>query len=618
MKTILYTFALLLLPLSGIAEENIEQKIKNILNDKSVTDPFKRWKAAFDTTDFYYNDLSHEETMRIYAQILLPFVEKEMKKNIQYHRSLAYTYRYIGYVYGDQGTASDRVQEELFYNKSVKHGELSKNDTVIAFFYYEYANMHLLKGNVAIAHDYFYKALQLYESIKQYHAISDCLYRIAESYTQIRDIAGLRAVLEQMQQNIEKKNSVITRYNLYSVQGVYYDILAQEEPENSASYNDSALCAARNIIQLIENHRGELPKCSVIAWEYYNMSITYQKCYPERLDSVYYFLDKALEGMRLQHLDVITTLEIEISVYLMYAELNFEQKKYTQAEKDMLHVLSLLEQIQDYNTVIVEYSDAYKFLAKCYETMNKPREALKYQKLLQENEAKRYNNEKVTAMNDMLVKYETEKKEGERSRLSERNRNAQKILLLAISLILFLLMALLFFIRYYRIRKKSLEQSIYESALLAELNRNELEQNLKEKEQLQKQYSKLETQANRNKEKAESYNVELTRIKQQLEQKPTQTVAAKLAEWISKSAMKRNQKETYLQQLSELDIDAMEKNFLSAHDKISNMDMKYIICFAINMKVQDMCLLFNIEPNSIYIVRYRIKKKFEKNIMFFG
>jgi len=59
-----------------------------------------------------------------------------------------------------------------------------------------------------------------------------------------------------------------------------------------------------------------------------------------------------------------------------------------------------------------------------------------------------------------------------------------------------------------------------------------------------------------------------------------------------------------------LDVEMLERGFLSARDKISNMDMKYIICFAIDMEVQDMSLLFNVEPASIYTVRYRIKKKF--------
>jgi uncharacterized protein YoxC len=277
-------------------------------------------------------------------------------------------------------------------------------------------------------------------------------------------------------------------------------------------------------------------------------------------------------------------------------------------------VLSLLEQVKDYNTVILETSEAYKFLTLYYETVNRPQEALKYYKLLLENEAKRYDNDKIVAMDDILVKYETEKKEEQIDRLTERNQTARKILILTISLIVVLLTALLFFICFYRLRKKNLEQSIYESALLAELRQTELEQNLKEKEQLQQQYNHLEAQANRNKQKAQPYIAELERIKQQLEQKLTKTLMEKLIEGISKSVMEKSKRDFYIQQLSELDVDALEQGYLCANEKISTMEMKYIICFAIDMDVKDMSLLFNVEPGSVRTVRYRIKKKFgERN-----
>jgi ATP-dependent 26S proteasome regulatory subunit len=163
-----------------------------------------------------------------------------------------------------------------------------------------------------------------------------------------------------------------------------------------------------------------------------------------------------------------------------------------------------------------------------------------------------------------------------------------------------------------------LEQSIYESALLAELQQTELEQSQKEKEQLQQQYDKLEARANRNKEKAQPYIEELERIKQQLEQKLSKTIVAKLTESISKSVMEKTNKNLYIQQLSELDADMLEQSCFSVDEKISTMEMKYIMCFIINMDVRDMGLLFNVEPSSIYTVRYRIKKKFgEKNIFKF-
>jgi len=341
------------------------------------------------------------------------------------------------------------------------------------------------------------------------------------------------------------------------------------------------------------------------------MVVSYRDCYPERYDSIYYFLDKALE---LKTGAKVIDIELEISVYITYAELHFVQKRYEQAEKDMLYVLSLLDQIKDINSVVAEYTEAYKFMVMYYETMNRPREALKYHKLLLENEKKRYDNDKITAMSDMLVKYETEKRKEHIDRLTERNETSRKILILTISLIILLLIGILILVLLYKSRKKNFELSIYESALLAELKHTELEQNLKEKEQLQQQYDNLKAQAGQNKQKTLLHDAELKRIKQQLEQKLTKIMIGKLKDWISESNIDETKKHIYIQQLSELDIDMLEQGYLTINEKISKMDMKYIICFAIDVDVKDMSRLFNVEPASVRSVRYRIKKKLgEKN-----
>jgi len=217
-------------------------------------------------------------------------------------------------------------------------------------------------------------------------------------------------------------------------------------------------------------------------------------------------------------------------------------------------------------------------------------------------------------MDDMLVKYETEKKKEQIDRLTERNINARKILILTVSLLIVLVIILFVLIRLHKFRKKNYELSIYEAALLAELKQTELEQNRREKEQLEQQYQSLETQANRNKQKAQSYDAELKRIRQQLEQKPTKTMIGKLTDWISQLNMETAKKNAYIRQLSELDVDMLDRGYLTSSEKISNMDMKYIICFAIDMDVKDMSLLFSVEPASVRSVRYRLKKKFgEKN-----
>lgn len=602
----LYLLALLLLPLYGFAEETLEQKIRNTLHDKTINEPYDRFTTANNVINtIKLSNLTFEEIMPIYADILLPYVEKEVKNTLKLNQARAHIYSQIALAF-IWHKSDNTAQIENYFKKAIEYAEQSGNDTLTANVFVEFAQFNLQQGSIQVAHNYLYKAINLYETIGQYNKVTSCLYRIAVGLLQIRDVEGLRVVIEQMQQKIKKQFSANALYSLYAVQGVYYTILAENHPENAA-FNDSALWVYRNNIRLIESRGDELPETVVFAWDYYNLAVVYDRVNPASYDSTSFFLNKALES---KVRNTVANIEVKISVYTLYAELHFKQKNYEQAEKDMLYVLSLLEQTKDYNSVVVEFSEAYKFMVTFYETVNRPAEALKYQKLLTENEAKRYDSDKITTMNDMLVKYETEKKKEEIIHLEKQNKSAKQLLALTFCLIASLLITLLFFIRFYRLKKKNLEQSIYEKALFAELKQNELEENLKEKESLQKQYHNLENRARRDKEKADKYNEKLLQIKHQLEQKSSINLIRKLSDLISKSVMEKTKKHTYLQQLSTLDVEMLEQGCLAADEKISAMDMKYMACFAIEMDVKDMSLLFNIEPSSVYVVRYRIKKKF--------
>jgi hypothetical protein len=219
-----------------------------------------------------------------------------------------------------------------------------------------------------------------------------------------------------------------------------------------------------------------------------------------------------------------------------------------------------------------------------YEKANRPADALKYQKLIQAYETKRYESEKVQAMNSMSVKYETEKKEMQIQNLVKENRAAHRILRLAVALSLALLVVSLLVIIQVRLKRQTTEQQLYEMALLAELRQNELEQ--------------------------------LQNTKQQLGQLPIQNVVENVAQAISDSTIYVDDKKIYLKRLTKLDVQMLENARQSSKAKITGMDMKYIICFAAEMNEKDISLLFNIEPASIYTVRYRIRKKFANEASF--
>ena len=613
MKNLFFVLIFLLLPVVGFAEESLQEKTQKILSNKTIDDPYTRFNLAnniiSDEVDAFR--LPFEEHIHLYKDILLPFVEKNIKDKRKYNIAKTIINLNLAFAHEIRGNPEDYPTIEAFYKKAVECADLSGDSIKRADSYDRYGLLLSTVGNVQLAHEYFYKAINIHESLNDYENITKCLYWIAENLLQIRDLAGLRKVIEQMQQYMEKPEfdgNPKCFYDLYSVQGAYYGILAEDYPEN-ISYKDSALTAFKNTIQLIENSKNKITRTP--AFVYYNTALLYSNRYPEQYDSIYYYLDKAIE---LRSGVGLVDIELDICVYELSAELHFAQKRYEQAEKDILYVLSLLEQIKDNNSVVIEYTETYKFLVMYYETMNRPREALKYYKLLLENEKKRYDNDKITAMDDMLVKYEAEKNKAQIDRLTEETKTAKRTLLLFITIIILLLSGLLILFWVYKLRKKNFELSIYETALQAELQHNELEQNRKEKEHLQEQYKKLETYANRNEQKARSYDVELKRIKQKMEQNPTKSMIGKLTDWISESNINTTKKETYIQQLSELNIDLLEQAYLTANEKISNMEMKYIICFAIDMDVRDMSCLFNVESASIRSVRYRIKKKFgEKN-----
>jgi hypothetical protein len=341
---------------------------------------------------------------------------------------------------------------------------------------------------------------------------------------------------------------------------------------------------------------------------------------PAQTDSILFYLDKALDMRKKETyartIESATDVEFRALVAVIRAQSLSRNGKTEAAYKAMSEAIVLLDQLKGSKNTSVHRELAYKFMVDYYEKANRPTEALKYQKLLAESEAQRYENERVQAISALSIKYETEKKEEKIARLAKQNQTAKEILILTSSLIAALLIALLSFISFYRLRKKRLEQSIYEKVLLTELKDNELEHNIKQKECLLQQYNDLELLSEHNEQMAQAYKDELKRIKQQLEQKPTKAMISKLAEWISKSVMEKTTKNAYIKQLSELDIDMLEQGYLATDEKITNIDMKYIICFAIDMDTKDMCLLFNVEPNSIHTVRYRIKKKFSNKNTF--
>ena len=102
----------------------------------------------------------------------------------------------------------------------------------------------------------------------------------------------------------------------------------------------------------------------------------------------------------------------------------------------------------------------------------------------------------------------------------------------------------------------------------------------------------------------------------QLEHFRIQNAIESVIQLLSDSIIKNDYKKIYLERLSKLSPQLFDHICQNANVRITAMDMKYIICFSVDMEAADISLLFNIELTSVHTARYRIKKKFSKNDTF--
>ena len=163
-------------------------------------------------------------------------------------------------------------------------------------------------------------------------------------------------------------------------------------------------------------------------------------------------------------------------------------------------------------------------------------------------------------------------------RLQERNLAFRRLLYLLLSL---LFCAILLIVVLY-LRKKNTEARLYEAALEADNMRSEIDAT-----------KAAPTDAFR--------ELLIDNLIQQLQALPAETPY----------------KEPTIQRLKSLDTKRLSNLFTQGR-QLTNMDKRYLLCFAAGMTVEQIAHLFHIEPASVYTVRYRLRKKFPADCFPYG
>ena len=536
----------------------------------------------------FYNS-TPEEAEELAMSVIYPFVQKTYDSESKQMTGLARLYLLIGFCHRERGGEDRNEKERLFFEKALEKALKSENNSICARCFEVGGSMEIKRGDIKQAHEYLYQAIDFYDKMELYVKSSEMLYIIASNFFDIKDSDGMKRVVNQMKEYLQKDMSKQSLYQYNVIKKSYFELLLENE-KDIVDYKlvDSTMVYIKQNIDLVENFLAELSPFWMHSYAYYYMAKAFDDYYPEQSDSIFLYLDKAIEMMNAESFSQAqesnSVMEFKIFINTLRANALSRIGKIQEAYTVMNDVLLILDEMQNYNNLNELRYKAFLFMADYYEKSNNPAEALKYQKLLRQNEAQRYETEKIKVINDMSVKYETEKKEIEIQTLAKEHKATQRILQLTIGLSLTLFITFFLMIMIGKQKQKNLEQQLYETALLAELSQNELEKT-------------------RN-------------INQQLERNPVKNCIEIISQTVSASLIEKDTKNTYIERLTKIDTKMLENAYQTSKAKITSMDIKYIICFAADLDTKDISLIFNIEPASVNTVRYRIKKKFAEEDAF--
>ena len=412
----------------------------------------------------------------------------------------------------------------------------------------EKAEATLSAGNTADAERLFLKLAEQYAQANNYERVSLCYYNIATLYMNQRDTIGMQQTLHKMYalRQNHPDNNAIA-YDYLSVRQTYHVCLFEETGDTPA--RDQAMNDGKHAIAYLEQMTNdELCQRKVNpVWNYYNVAVSYDLYYdPRPTDSIVRYLDKARQANT--KLPFLT---------------QSERLQGTISIRDLQAWLYLYD--AQYDKAEAEMN-AVIALIDTVETMS-PNAIL-----TERGEAYAFMVElyETTGQIDKALHYQKLYTDNNRERFSteknralheveaqynieKKDRTINEMRWLIAGLILIMILGTLIAI----LRRRNREQTRYEAAVDADMAR-------------QAQHTTLMT------------------IMQGLQ----------------------NDFPSAGEQLQKVDITLAETIVSHAEKPLSLVDKRYMLCFIAGLKPAEIATLFNVEPASIYTVRYRIKKKF--------
>ncbi len=356
------------------AQDNKVEEMKDLLSDKSVSVNTKL--ALYDSISWFYLHSSFEESAQ-YAREGIKLARKhhDIKMEAVLYRNLGVAY----YMYNIYDTA------DIYYDKAMELAKQAREESLEAGIIFAKANMHYAQFQFQEALTEYLKAITLFEHLNQKERICATYGNIAAIYNEMKNYAHAEQYVNKAMLLATELGDSLRIAHLY------------------------------NKLMIIRHAQGKLDECLEYAEK--SRDIFYAEGeYINMLLSMHQILIVYMEQEQFQKAFTVAEEALAIAQEIGHEEYIIESKQkiaqiyqqsgqFTLAEEYALEVLSETDS-NDYRRLI----NLYLLLSDLYVNLGDLTQASNYKNLLIETFYKSFDETMASALAEMEVEYETEKK----------------------------------------------------------------------------------------------------------------------------------------------------------------------------------------------------------------
>lgn len=548
--------------------------------------------------------------------------KSEAMMNYYINMSTKYTYQY------ELSKAKTYLDSAAFYRESVKTPE------ILGFYHSACGDYYLAQMNDVESHKNYYRAIDYYEKADKKDLIIPIFHNLAFSYIQKKDTESLKKIIDKMISFALKKKDKSNLINTYRIIAFYHNCL-YDKNDKQTIHLDSAIFYDKQVISFFETEKSLNIRNEDIAYNYINLSSNMLKKKEYNSDSVDYYIKMAEE------LSNPSDTAMIVNCLWVKGEVAFNAGNLKEAEQIFKQQLSLMDEWlteNDLNMHVILYDR----LSKISEARKDHIAALYYERKKSEYSDNIHDTEKYEIIRELETKYEVKQKDERIKQLQEIDRFREKINLLYFGICILAVIMSFFLIRWMRSKKKAADSQLQltliekdEVLLQTKLKEEQLKKVQLEKyealldshfkdiqlsgmddvlDDLKKEQIRLNRQIENYAEKFRQYEKnKLNKFEPATSDPYFSGIVTDVYDLINKRLASVPERKEYTDKLRDIN-DHFFGNIKKRYPgDLTVLNMKYCICFAVEMDTRHIADCFSVEPRSIHMVRHRLRTKFNVN-----